>query len=106
MTIGEQPLINVQLTADEILYLRKCAVFPGGYQWEKEIADSALDKLTAVYPKPTMTREEYQHRLDEYREYWLKVPDGLYVVDMMVKAEERQLEFYYEIVDKGGDGDA
>lgn len=104
MTIGEQPLINVQLTADEILYLRRCATFPGGYQWEKEIADSALDKLAAVYQKPTMTREEYQHRLDKYREYWLKVPDGLYVVDMMVKAEKQQLEFHYEI--EGGDGDA
>lgn len=102
--IGEQQEISLQLTADEILYLREKAEFPGGYQWKKDIAESVMDKLEAAYQKPIMTQEEYKQRIDKCREYWLRVPEGLHLVDMMVKAEEHQLKFHYEI--KGGDEDA
>lgn len=71
--------------------------------WEREILCSLKKELEDAYKKPVMTKEDLQERLKKEREYWEKRNANIALVHNMVRAEEDELRFKYEILEDDGE---
>lgn len=92
--------MNIEFSKDEVLMLQelvKNALEEGGCQWRMEYCEELDRKLSATYQKPVITREEYQKRIEEYRNKWKG--KGRAVESLMVAVKRDILEFENEIVD-------
>lgn len=85
--------ITLELTISEVLLLQELTEdMDCGYTWIMEIAKSLRTKVMEAYQKPTISKEDYESRMETIRQLW----KGNLVERLMLEAEERRIHFYYE----------
>lgn len=92
--------MNIEFSKDEVLMLQelvKNALEEGGCQWRMEYCQGLERKLSVAYQKPVMTREEYQKKIEEYRNKWKG--KGRAVESLMIGVKRDILKFENKIVD-------
>lgn len=98
--MGEEKKVVLELTEEEVLYLRKQVKFEGGYEWEKRLSEGIEEKLNLAYEKPKISRQELEKRIEECRYLWQSrwgYDDSL--VNNLERGEWYRLGFLYEITE-------
>lgn len=87
--------ITLELTKAEVLMLQEVtAVETCCYrEWMSDVHKGLREKALQAYKKPTISREEYETRMQAARDKWKAMELGDYMAD----AEKDRIRFYYEL---------